>query len=101
MKVSEVNIVLVKPHNGLIGFASLVINDALYLGSIGIHQKLNGNGYRLTYPTKQAGAKSMDIFHPINREVGKTIENAILEKLNDVMNRFNDAGHDRNFSTGI
>ena len=57
MKISEVNIILIKPRNGLIGFASLVVNDALYLGSIGIHQKLNGNGYRLTYPTKKTGAK--------------------------------------------
>lgn len=38
MIISEVNIILIKPKDGLIGFASLVINDALYLGSIGIHQ---------------------------------------------------------------
>jgi stage V sporulation protein G len=95
MKISEVNITLIKPHDRLIGFASLVINDALYLSSIGIHQKLNGSGYRLTYPTKRAGMQSMDIFHPINRGTGKAIEDAILNKLNDVMKRFNEnAGYD-------
>ncbi|MCB9981783.1 MAG: septation protein SpoVG family protein [Rhodospirillales bacterium] len=99
MKISEVNIILIKPRNGLIGFASLVINDALYLGSIGIHQKLNGNGYRLTYPTKKTGTNNMDIFHPINREAGKAIETAILTKLNDVMNRLDDVGYDCDYAT--
>lgn len=99
MKVSEVNIILIKPRNGLIGFASLVINDALYLGSIGIHQKLNGNGFRLTYPMKKTGANNMDIFHPINREAGKAIEAAIFKQLNDVMNRLGYAGYDCDYLT--
>lgn len=99
MKISEVNIILIKRRNGLIGFASLVINDALYLGSIGVHQKLNGNGYRLTYPTKKTGANNMDIFHPINREAGKAIETAIFNKLNDVMNRLDDVGYDCDYAT--
>lgn len=96
MKISEINVILIKPQNGLIGFASLVINDALYLGSIGIHQKLNGNGYRLTYPTKKTRIHNMDIFHPINCDVGKAIEIAILSKLNDVINRPEYAGYDCN-----
>lgn len=101
MKISEVNVALIKPHNGLIGFASLVVNDALYLGSIGIHQKLDGDGYRLTYPTKKSGMQNMDIFHPIDRATGKAIETAILNKLNDVMNRLNDhAGHHSNYTAG-
>ncbi|MCK5384587.1 MAG: SpoVG family protein [Alphaproteobacteria bacterium] len=101
MKISEVNIVLIKPRDGLIGFASLVINDALYLGSIGIHQKLNGNGYRLTYPTKRTGMHNADIFHPINRDAGKAIEDAVLNKLNDVMKKVdNHAGYNSDFSAG-
>ena len=89
MTISEVNISLIKPRDGLIGFASLVVNDALYLGSIGIQQKLDGSGYRLTYPTKKSGAHNMDIFHPIDRATGKAIEAAILNKLNEVMNKAN------------
>lgn len=99
MKINAVNIILIKPRNGLIGFASLVINDALYLGSIGIHQKLNGSGYRLTYPTKKTGANTIDIFHPINHEAGKAIEAAIFNKLNDVMNRLDDVGYDCDYAT--
>lgn len=95
MQISEVNIILIKPNDGLIGFASVVVNDGLYLGSIGIHQKLNGAGYRLTYPTKKSGMQNMDIFHPINRAAGKAIEDAIFNKLNDVMTKlYDDAGYD-------
>lgn len=101
MKISEVNITMIKPRNGLIGFASLVINDSLFLGSIGIHQKLDGDGYRLTYPTKKTGTYDMDVFHPINRKAGKAIEAAILEKLNDVMKKANNnAGYDSDFFAG-
>ena len=100
MKISEVNIILIKPRDGLIGFASIVVDDALYMGSIGIHQKLNGNGYRLTYPTKQAGNQRTDIFHPINSDAGKAIENTIISKLNDVMNKVNNnAGYDSDLNT--
>jgi stage V sporulation protein G len=80
MKISEVKIQLVRPHDGLIGFASIVINDAVYLGSIGIHRRPSG-GYRLTFPKKD----SFDIFYPINQRTGQIIEIAIIEKLESVM----------------
>ena len=93
MKISEVNIIPVKPRDGLIAFASLVINDDIFLGSIAIHQKLNG-GFRLTYPTKPSGVQHMQVFHPINREAGAAIEKAVINKLNDVMTKvMPDAGH--------
>ncbi len=92
------NIALIKPKDGLIGFASVVVDGDLYLGSIGIHRKLNGSGFRLTYPTKKAGIQRADIFRPINHAAGKTIEDAILSKLNEVMKRFNDnAGYNHDY----
>ncbi len=48
MKITEVQIEFIKPNNGMIGFASLMINDSIFLSSIGIHKKLNAEGYRLT-----------------------------------------------------
>lgn len=89
MKISEVNIHFIKPNNGMIGFASLVLNDELYLGSIGIHQKLNGSGYRLTYPTKNKGIEGFQIYHPIRKELGIAIEEAIFNKLKNVMEKTN------------
>ena len=94
MRVSEVRINLIKPQDGLIAFASMVVNGDLYLSGIGIHRKLDGSGFRLTYPKRKAGQQCFDIFHPINRGAGRMIENAVLAALNDVLNRLGrDAGH--------
>ncbi len=88
IKLSEIQIVPIKPLNGLIGFVSFVLNNNLYLGSIGIMSRPEG-GYRLLYPTKKIGIKSINIFHPINKEFAKSIEKEVIKKLEDVMN------HDR------
>ncbi|MBI2639019.1 septation protein SpoVG family protein [Candidatus Peregrinibacteria bacterium] len=88
--ITEIQIVPIKPQDGLIGFASFVLNGCLYLGSIGIHTRLDGSGFRLTYPTKGA----INIFHPINKEVSKAIEEAVFAKAEEVMN-FNDTRNDR------
>ncbi len=53
MKITEIQIEFIKPNNGLIGFASLVIDCNIYLSSIAIHKKLNSANYRLTYPSKE------------------------------------------------
>lgn len=84
--VSEVKIEIVKPNNGLIGFASVVINDSIYLGSIAVYKKLNAQGYRILYPKKG----DFDIFHPITKEASNLIEEAIFNKLEDVMSKVYD-----------
>lgn len=85
MKISEVEIVLVKPHNGLIAFASCVIDNSIYLSNIAIHKKLNSDGYRLTYPNKGSNT----IFHPINKIASQEIEVEIFNKLKNVMKKAN------------
>ncbi len=87
MLISEVKIQLIKPQGGLIAFVSLVVGGKLYLSGIGIHRKLDGCGHRLTYPTRKIGTRSFDIFHPINRDAGRAIENAVMAALKDVLNR--------------
>lgn len=93
MQVSEVNITFIKPNDSLIGFASVVLDDAIYLSSIGIHTRLDG-GYRLTFPSKKSGQQQFQIFHPIRKDVGAAIERAIFDKLKDVMSKTN-ARYDR------
>lgn len=85
MRISDVQITLVSPKNGLIGFASMLIDEAMYISGIAIHQKLNGSGYRLTYPTRKSGARDFDLFHPINKQASRIIEQAIFQKLKDVI----------------
>jgi stage V sporulation protein G len=94
MHVTEVDITFVKPKDGLVAFASVVLDDQIFLSGIAIHQKLVGSGHRLTYPTRKVGDAQFSIFHPIRKPIGFAIEQAIFEKLKNVMSR-RDAGHDR------
>lgn len=80
MKVKNVEIIPIKPHDGLIGFANVIVNDSLYLSSIGIHKKRDGNGFRLTYPTKKVGETNISLFHPLDKELSKEIERVVFEK---------------------
>jgi DNA-binding cell septation regulator SpoVG len=68
MQVTEVDISFTKPKDGLIAFASVVLDDQLYLSGIAIHSKLAGTGYRLTYPTRKVGEAQFSIFHPIRKQ---------------------------------
>src|SRR5688572_26570668 len=92
MNVTEVDIAFVKPKDGLIAFASVVLDDQLYLSGIAVHRKLNGSGYRLTYPTRKVGTAEFNLFHPIRRQIGLAIEQAIFDRLKNVASKL-DAGH--------
>lgn len=85
MQITEIQIIPIKPNSGLVAMASVVIENSLYLGSIGIHTKLNGNGYRITYPTKSLNGKNFNVFHPINRKVAMDIEQAVITKADEVL----------------
>jgi DNA-binding cell septation regulator SpoVG len=89
-RLSEVQVVPVKPFNGLVGFASLVFDNSLYLGSIGIYTRPEG-GYRLTYPTRKTATSNFNVFHPINKGIATEIENAVIAKFENVMKTY--VGH--------
>jgi len=86
MKITEIQIIPIKVNNGLLAFASCVLDGNIYLGSIGIHKKLDRSGFRLTYPTKKVADKDFHIFHPINRQTSKEIEEAIILKVKEIIN---------------
>ncbi len=86
MKITEIQIIPIKPQNGLVAFASVVFDNCLYLGSIGVYSRLDGTGYRLTYPMKKIGDKNINIYHPINREASEAIEKAIIAKAREILN---------------
>lgn len=88
MLVSNVNIHPVKPRNGLIAFASIVIDESLYLSSIAVYTRPDGT-YRLLYPTKKVGDRSMDIFHPIIRSASKQIEELVFKKCDEIFENDN------------
>lgn len=85
IQISEVQIAPVKPQNGLVAFASFVVNNSLYCGSVAIFTRPSG-GFRLVYPTKTLLGRQIDIFHPISPQAGKIIEVAVLSKYEEVVN---------------
>ncbi len=87
-KISEIQIVPIKPQAGLVGFASFILNNCLFLGSVGIVTRPEG-GYRLLYPTRKLGTRNFNIFHPINKDFAQSVEKEVIGKFEDVM-RLND-----------
>ena len=85
MNISEITFTPIKPIDGLIGFASLVIESNIYLGSIGVYSKRDGTGYRIAYPTKKIGTRNINLYHPINKESGEIIEDAIISRVNEIL----------------
>lgn len=83
MQVSEVQLVPVKPDEGLIAFATCVLDGAYYIGSIAVFTKIGG-GIRLVFPTKIVGQRQMHIHHPITREMHDLIHRAVEEKYSAV-----------------
>ena len=84
IRISEIELIPIKPTGGLIGFASFVIDGRFYIGSVAIYTRLDGSGYRLVYPTKKVGSKNVNVFHPINKEASKTIDEAVMNKINEL-----------------
>lgn len=84
VRVSEIQVIPVKPREGLIAFASFVLDQKYYVGSVAIYTRLNGAGYRLVYPTKKVGETNIAIFHPIDPITGKGIEEKVSRKVNEI-----------------
>ena len=85
--ISEIQIIPVKPKDGLVAFASCVINNSLYVGNIAIYTSpTNHEGYRLVYPSKVLpNGKEINCVHPINKETGDAISKAIIRKYKDLI----------------
>ena len=82
ISVSEVQIVLSSEiEEELMGWASCVINEAIFLSNIIIVQDLFGD-VNLRYPFKHThnGTKFF-YFKPISREAGAIIREAVIEQL--------------------
>ena len=86
VQITEIEIIPVKPKDGLVAFASFVLDQKYYVGSVAIYTRLNGSGYRLVYPAKKVGEHNINIFHPITANAGREIENAVNEKVEELFN---------------
>jgi len=81
--VKDIQIIPVKPNNGLVGFANFVFQDSFFLSSVGVYTRPKG-GYRLTYPTRKTSGENIPIYYPINKEVARVIEEAVGTKFEKI-----------------
>ena len=81
MVVSEVNVTPVKPNNGLIAIASVVIDSSIYLNSIAVYTKLDGSYH-----------------YPINRQTSRLIEEAVFKKCSELFQGSNDDRHGKDIA---
>ena len=91
--INHVIVTPIEPKDGHIGYATILINEALFLTSIAVYRKRSG-GFRLLYPE----SKKMGItyFRPISKDVSRLIETAIFRECELVFDgRSNDDRHDK------
>ena len=83
--ITEQVFMSLKPsEKGLIGIASVVFNNSLYLGSISVYTRPNGD-LRLLFPIKVLpNSKELNSYYPINRETYDAIKNAIEDKYKEI-----------------
>lgn len=89
LKISEIQIIPIKPKDGLVAFASFVINNSLYIGNIAIYTSPSkSEGYRLVYPSKNLPTgKEINCVHPINKKAGDLITANIIKRYIEILAR--------------
>jgi len=88
INLSEIEIIPVKPRNGLLAFSSFVLNNSFYVGSVAIYSRFFEDGYRLVYPEKVlANGYKVSCFHPINSQVAKQIEEKIISTYENLIEK--------------
>jgi stage V sporulation protein G len=80
INLSEIQIMPCKPRSGLLAFTSFVLNNSFYIGDVAIYSRLNGDGFRLAYPTKVlTNGLKIQCFHPIRHDVAQLIEEQVIK----------------------
>lgn len=88
--VTEVQIIPVKPRNGLVAFVSCIVNDQFYIGNIAIYTSPSSQeGFRLVYPIKTLPTgKELNCVYPISRETGDIVLKAVVSKYKELLSKF-------------
>lgn len=98
VNLSEIQFVPIPPNNGLVGFASFVIDEKYYISSVAVYTRLSRPGFRLVYPTKKVGSINLNTFRPIDAYVGVKIEETVSAKVSTIFERKSNENYDRSNS---
>ena len=83
MTITRVKIKKTVPKNGLVGFASIILNDCLHIGNIAIFSRLNKTGkIRLVFPEKKVNEKTISFVYPVSSEFYFQLEKVVEDKMN-------------------
>lgn len=84
LRISGVSLRFVtKGHDGLIAWASCVLNGSIHLTNIAVRRGKDGQLF-LTYPAKRTSyGATHNYFHPLNREAAAVLGDAILGQLRE------------------
>ena len=78
LKITEVNIEPIDNQEGLVGFASFVINGDFKISNVGIYTcPSHTTGLRLTFPTKEYDGAYRQLIKPINQATYECIATAV------------------------
>ena len=99
LEINEIDILPVKPKNGLLAFASIVINQQFYVGDIAIYSSPSTeDGFRLIYPCKVLpNGKKINSFHPITKIAGEAVHNAVISKYQELMEKVAENHNERTY----
>lgn len=91
LAISEIQIIPVKPKDGLVAFASCLLNNQFYIGNIAIYTSPASPGcFRLVFPSKTLPTgKQIQSVYPINRETYEAVKKAIIQKFEELMSKVN------------
>ena len=80
--ISDIQIVFLRPQNGLLGFASIAINDCIRVDGIAIYSSPTHHlKYRINFPTKKlASGRHVPCFYPYRKEIEEHITKAVVEE---------------------
>jgi DNA-binding cell septation regulator SpoVG len=100
LKISEIQITPVRPQNGLVAFASFVINNHFFIGQLALYTcPRNPDGYRLVYPIKTLNnGTTLSITHPINRDTGDAVQKEVAEAYRKLIENLTKEGKDEQCS---
>ncbi len=94
LTISEIQIIPVKPRDGLLAFTSFILNGCLYVGDVGLHARPDGSGYRLVYPARVLNnGKLVSAVHPIDRTTGDEIERAVVQAYETLIRKCAEKSH--------
>lgn len=81
IRITQIDFTPIPNENGLVGFMKIILNDCYLLEGIAVYICKDRQGYRVTYPNRKCGQKSIPIHYPTKPEISRMIETRVNEEV--------------------